>query len=85
MLALLFTKMLVFSKNGGPNASYATDTPGPTLKCQVSLHQWLAIIRCVHLHHLETERLYNILWQSSQKLKPAQAEPRQMYLITQHS
>ena len=50
------------------------DTPGPTLKCQVSLHQRLAIIRCMHLHHLKIGRLYNILWQSPQKLKLAQAE-----------
>ena len=35
--------------------------PGPT-------DQRLAKIKCVHLHHLETERLYNIPWADPSKL-----------------
>ena len=46
--------------------------PRPTLKCQASA----ACHIVSQMHHLETERLYNIPYgQSSRKLKLARAEP----------
>ena len=51
--------------------------PRPTLKCQVSTSAACHIIS--QMHHLKTERLYNIPYgQSSRKLKLARAEPSKL-------